>query len=71
MIMRKRAELDTVNPPGQIVNRPEYTLHDYLDRKYPKENKLTFDDWWKINGIGGQGLYEIAKEAWKAAQENK
>lgn len=31
------------------------------------EKKLTFDEWWTINGIGGQGLYEIAKESWYAA----
>jgi hypothetical protein len=59
--MNKRPELDTKNPPGQIVN------------PIPKQEceKLTFEEWWNINGIGGRGLYEIAKEAWNAAKENK
>lgn len=84
MIMRKRAELDTKNPPGQITN--DITLGDYLDRKYPEEKKLTFDEWllefmcktqpddawwWEENGVDKHDDYNDYKAVWKAAQENK
>ena len=51
MIMRKRAELDTVNPPGQVINRDQ-TIGGIIDRimkdESPREvepKKLTFDEW--------------------------
>lgn len=57
MIMRRRAELDLENPPGQINTqvgepdkfggRTDKTLQDYIDRKYPETKKLTFDEWVK------------------------
>jgi len=70
--MYKRPELDTKNPPGQIVN------------PIPKQEceKLTFDEWaheqgwlpdlkdsssWRL----GYNQYHVLKQVWKAAQENK
>lgn len=79
MIMRKRAELDTVNPPGQVVNRgerttavvvaaKEQTLQHYLDRKYPEKKKLTFDEWW--NSYKPTMQYDDFQVCWDTAQEN-
>lgn len=76
----KPAHLNTEHPPGQIRPSAEelkgqQTLSDYIRSinkaqaldDVAKETKLTFNEWWTINGIGGQGLYEIAKESWNAA----
>ncbi len=63
--MYKRPELDTKNPPGQIVN------------PIPKQEceKLTFDQWWEKwyapYPVGKMDLVEVAEYVWKAAQENK
>lgn len=64
--MNKRPELDTTNPPGQIVN------------PIPKQEceKLTFDEWYlSLKAKPGQMPYDdwfvCMKEAWLAAQENK
>jgi hypothetical protein len=36
MVIRKRPEKDTKNPPGQIVDK---TLGDYIERKYSLPEK--------------------------------
>lgn len=68
MIIRRRAELDTENPPGIIKN--DITLGDYIDRKYPETKKLTFDEWWELCN-DDDFHYMTARRVWKAAQENK
>ena len=49
---------------------------DY-DKAVKEQKKLTFEEWWesKVKETGysdpWQDSYEAAKDAWKAAQENK
>lgn len=61
--MNKRAELDTKNPPGQIVN------------PIPKQEceKLTFDEWLDTHNTRSFKWWrtEDMMVCWKAAQENK
>jgi len=77
MIMRKRAELDLDNPPGQIVNPipRELTIGGIVDRIMKDEpKKLTFDEWYAQNRIcfGGATVSGAAlRFLWLAAQENK
>lgn len=77
MIMRKRAELDLDNPPGQIVNPipREKTVGGIIDRIMKDEpKKLTFDEWyhqhWKECKSGTFDLHTTYALIWKAAQEN-
>ena len=48
-----------------------------LDKREPENQKLTFEQWWEsqVKETGyydpWQDSYEAAKDAWKAAQENK
>ena len=46
---------------------PDVTLSDYIARKQEEPPRITFDEWWTINGQGGIRLFETAKEAWNAA----
>jgi hypothetical protein len=61
--MHKRPELDTVNPPGQIVN------------PIPKQEceKLTFDEWLKQHDSRPYKYWKTDDMhcCWIAAQENK
>jgi len=74
------AHKDTQHPAGQTRAteqelKGQQTLSDYI--RFIKhaeafdaitaEKKLTFTEWWTINGQGGNHLFEIAKEAWNAA----
>lgn len=85
MVMYKRPELDTVNPPGQIRN--EVTLGDYIARKNyhdafdkvaeelgVKKKKLSFNEWLTVTYGGINALPAVIKSfmeaVWKAAQEN-
>ena len=68
--MMKRAELDTKNPPGQIVNQPVYepkrgTLGEYIDKALKHEamldrtsgkKKLTFEEWYSQSGWAARHL---------------
>lgn len=73
LIIRKRPELDTVNPPGQIRN--DITLGDYVARKqeYMREEakKLSFEEWYKQRLIDFNGEHPSAQIVWEAAQRNK
>lgn len=78
------AHKNSINPPGQIVNKLEYpsktmgqivndvTLTDYYERKM--KEKLTFNEWLEKEYGGVNGLpfniKEFMLKAWKAAQEN-
>lgn len=73
MIIRRRAELDMDNPPGQVVNPipRELTIGGIIDRIMKDEpKKLTFDEWFKEEGLDDH-QWDVAKMAWRAAQENK
>lgn len=50
-------QTDPNKKPGQVV--------------YPIKQKLSFEEWWKVNGGGGVYLYETSKYVWYEAQENK
>lgn len=84
MTIRKRPELDTVNPPGQVRN--DRTLGEYLSHKTESKSvqkrlaiqmkKLTFNEWWvnwwKYDVITQTwSPVEIAEAAFIAGQENK
>lgn len=81
MIMRKRAELDTQKPPGQVINRDQ-TIGGIIDRIMKDESprdgepkKLTFEEWWeeakkKFTDWDDAELV-MYQFVWKAAQENK
>lgn len=78
LVIRKRPELDTVNPPGCIRN--DITLGDYVARKqeYMREEakKLSFDEWSslpEVNLLVGNidELWILLEECWNAAQRNK
>lgn len=48
-------------------HKQETTLAQYIARKQEEPPRITFDEWWTINGQGGIRLFETAKEAWNAA----
>lgn len=81
MIMRRRAELDTINPPGSITDRgertttialesKEQTLQHYLDRKYPETKKLTFKEWWETEFYPANS-YQLDGLLWTPSDETK
>lgn len=74
-MIRKRAELDTVNPPGQVVNPipRELTIGGIVDRIMKDEpKKLTFQEWFCARFSNPDDeVYDFCEEAWKAGQENK
>lgn len=86
LVIRKRPELDTVNPPGQIRN--DITLGDYVARKQEfmreEAKKLSFEEWFntlkpefyqKYHRFNGDDFYVDWKcwflEVWETAQRNK
>jgi hypothetical protein len=66
VIIRKRAELDMKNPPGQITLKDYYKAQGYTGPK-----KLTFDEWWTQQAFEGHAEPRFyAQMAWKAGQQN-
>lgn len=74
---------DPAHAPGQIVNRPEQTLGDYLARKNwhdafdkvaeekgLKKKKLTYKEWADAMVAKYGFVNWQCAECWKAAQEN-
>lgn len=80
------AHKNSINPPGQIVNKLEYpsktmgqivndvTLTDYYERKM--KEKMTFDSWCNTQDIEDVDfvyhgrIWELLEQCWKVAQEN-
>lgn len=80
------AHKNSINPPGQIVNKLEYpsktmgqivndvTLTDYYERKM--KEKMTFDEWWShyapnnLSLDDADSLKNAFSLCWKVAQEN-
>jgi hypothetical protein len=68
-------------PLGFVIQHPDKTLSDYIQRKtrqeafnsVQQERKLSFDEWWKTQVFAGfkDDPVEYLRNVWKAAQENK
>lgn len=71
-MMHKSGRNDTITPGASVK---DVTLGDYIARKSePPKNKLTFEEWWVLQGFHVDKQCDPWKHefklCWKAAQEN-